>query len=649
MECIETEILVKPIEGLYELADLLPLEKADKKRLLEPWIEQQEDAVSISLWLEESDEPIRVFQKGFWNRPEMTQLHSEGRRTVLSYLFQNRLPEPDGRDWWTGPMLEADLLGYSILSFGIRRKNDPIQVLELKKRLEGFDEFLDGILEDREQFMVFIEGGEVLYTTNTALKVPETTPDSSTVIRNAKNETVYAPFLHLPWHYVLERESVELPKPVAGLARMNRMLLIRLILLIIILGILLSIWIDRPLKKLINTATDIARGDFLLRIPNQKNRTLDRLSKIFNYMAEEMEHLQGLDVGEIINEKNKTETILRNIADGVVVTDPDNRILVMNAVAEKWFGLNERDILHHPVEDCIKSESLNTLLHDVKNGKSIDSAEFTFDAIDARPSKVFQANAAAVRNPEDKLVGVVTVLRDVTKEREADRIKTELVSMVAHELKSPLTSIYGFSELLLESDLQDPQSTEYAKVILNESTRLTDLVNKFLDLSRLEAGRTEIKMMPFDLGQVVDKITSHYHAQAEEKEIKVIADIPEDYPLAMGDPDMIEQVLLNLYSNAIKYSPKRSKIGIELKKEGEKLTVSVIDNGYGIPREALPHIFDKFYRVVDTEDTEEVEGSGLGLTLAKVIVEQHGGNIKVNSRLGVGSVFSFSLKPADTV
>ena len=265
----------------------------------------------------------------------------------------------------------------------------------------------------------------------------------------------------------------------------------------------------------------------------------------------------------------------------------------------------------------------------------------------SREKKVFQAHAARMHDRDDKLVGVVTVIRDVTKEKEVDRIKTELISMVAHELKSPLTSIYGFSELLLESNLKDPQAKEYTQVILNESTRLTDLVNKFLDLSRLEAGRTEIRMNPFDLRQVVEKILETYRGQAEKKKIRVIAEIPENLPLALGDQDMIEQVLLNLFSNAVKYSPDHSKIGIEAKEEEDKIVVSMIDNGYGIPREALPRIFDKFYRVVDSEGTDEVEGSGLGLALAKEIVEQHGGTIMVNSRLGVGSVFSFTIPKAE--
>ena len=153
-------------------------------------------------------------------------------------------------------------------------------------------------------------------------------------------------------------------------------------------------------------------------------------------------------------------------------------------------------------------------------------------------------------------------------------------------------------------------------------------------------------MNPFDLGQVIQKVVDVHNGQAQKKDIRVIIDSPDRIPLTSGDQDMIEQVIVNLFSNAVKYSPPHSKIGIEIKEENESLIVSVIDNGYGIPKEALPKIFEKFYRVVDNDETNEVEGSGLGLALAREIIEQHGGTIKVNSRLGVGSVFTFSIPKA---
>jgi signal transduction histidine kinase len=180
-------------------------------------------------------------------------------------------------------------------------------------------------------------------------------------------------------------------------------------------------------------------------------------------------------------------------------------------------------------------------------------------------------------------------------------------------------------------------------VIQTESSRLTELINKFLDLSKLEAGKTEVRMTAFDIKQVIQQVIETNRMQVEKKEIRAITDIQENLSFAFGDQDMVEQVLQNLYNNAIKYSPKRSKIGIEVKESKDEIIVNVIDNGYGIPKDALPNIFEKFYRVIDTEGYDEVEGSGLGLALTKEIVERHGGTISVKSRLGVGSVFTFTL------
>lgn len=405
-------------------------------------------------------------------------------------------------------------------------------------------------------------------------------------------------------------------------------------------------WIQYPLRQLVLSIMQMARGDFSKPVPKQKNLELEQLAKIINYMAKEMDHLKQLDIGEIINDKNKTETILRNIADGVVVTDPRDCILVVNKVAEEWFGIKEHDVLNCPIQECIKDKHLTGMLHKVKDGNLYASTEFTYWGLGIR-EKIFQAHAARVQNIENQLVGVVTVIRDVTKEKEADQIKTELVSMVAHELKSPLTSIYGFSELLMDVKFNDPETKKYVRVILNESNRLTELVNKFLDLSRLESGRTEIHKAPFDLVQLIENLVITHGGLAEKKSIRVVTDIAPMLPMAMGDHNLIEQVLVNLFSNAVKYSPNNSKIGIEAKTDNHGLVVSVIDNGYGIPKDALPKIFKKFFRVSESDDLEVAEGSGLGLSLSKEIVEQHGGKITVTSRLGVGSIFSFTIPIAE--
>jgi two-component system, OmpR family, phosphate regulon sensor histidine kinase PhoR len=405
-------------------------------------------------------------------------------------------------------------------------------------------------------------------------------------------------------------------------------------------------WIDRPFNRLMEPAVEIGRGNFGLRVPPQKNRSMNRLAKLINYMAMEMDHLQKMNVSAIINEKNKTEIILRNIADGVLVLDAEGRIMLVNATAERWLRVEEANVLQKPFKECLHLRPLVSLLQEAFKDRPIASTELLLKQPDSKQDRVILATATRVTNQEGKSIGTVTVLRDVSKEKEADRIKTELVSMVAHELKSPLTSIYGFSELLIESESQNRKSAEYARVIQSEAIRLTDFVNKFLSLSRLESGKIAIKMDPFDLRPVIDKTIGLFKAQADPKNILMVVQAPDPIPLVVGDQELVDQVMVNLVSNAIKYSPRQSKIGIEVSTGSKDVIVNIIDNGFGIPKESLPKIFDKFYRVSESRGEEETEGSGLGLALVKEIIEKHGGFIRVKSKLGVGSVFTFSLLKA---
>lgn len=416
------------------------------------------------------------------------------------------------------------------------------------------------------------------------------------------------------------------------------------------LAFLFARWIDRPISKLMDSAIQIGRGDFSIRIPSQKNPWIQRLVRLINYMVEEMDHLQKINVSAIINEKNKAEQTLRNIPDGVVVVDTQANVVLVNATAEKWFGKKENQVLHQPVQKFSTNTTFLQLVRSLISEKRIASAEFWIrSGENILQKRILLSMGSPIMGSDGRLIGVVLIIRDVTKEKEADRIKTELVSMVAHEIKSPLTSIYGFTELLLENPLSEPKAKEYIRVIQSEVVRLTDFVNKFLSLSRLESGKVRVRMDPFDLSAVIEKAIQISKPSADKKHILVSLKLPQSMPFVVGDPELIEQVFLNLLSNAIKYSPKQSKVGIEIDAGEKELTVHVIDNGYGIPKEAIPRIFEKFYRVSEIRSDEEIEGSGLGLALVKEILDKHGSEIKVKSKLGVGSVFTFSLKKANMV
>ncbi len=412
----------------------------------------------------------------------------------------------------------------------------------------------------------------------------------------------------------------------------------------------LSKKISRPIAHFTRSATEIARGKFEHKIDIQSNDEIGRLAKIFNYMTLELRRLNQMNLNEIIREKNKTRTIIRNIADGVIVTDPQFNILLINNVAEKLFGVHEKNAVNKPIRTIIRNKQLLAFLESMTLDQETDTtAELTLKNPETWRDIYLQAHAARVVGEHNEAIGIVTILRDITREKEIDKMKTELVSMVAHELRSPLTSISGFSELLLDDGVTKDQAVEYAAIILKESNRLSDLINKFLDISKIEAGKIQVKRGPVQIRDVVDKVLDVNLHLAERKNIAVSVKATPNLCTVYADRDMMEQVILNLFSNAIKYSPENSAIEIRLRELSDEVVVDVEDTGYGISEEALPRIFEKFYRAADNDAIREVTGTGLGLALVKEIVELHGGKMSVTSKLNKGSTFSFTLPKMSSI
>ncbi len=642
---IENQIVQHLTNPLETFVPQLPSNTDDIKILLQTWLKDHPDILAITLWQENEEWPTRVLKENFWDLAPVRKIKSEERQSLFSFIFQNTYDHMTTLHF--GDLLPSTYFGNTVIPITKLLNHSPFSAIRIHVLVKDFSQNITLSLDSLESLIVLDQHDNMMLSFEKSIITGSDSESGQKIQWMPQSISIPRSFQNLPWKTVY---SVIIPdtKTIDSPSRQISYYYLGIIFAsCILVSIILSQLFSRPVRQMSQKATLISQGAFHEVVDHQVNSDLDQIASVLNYMAHEMERMQEMNVGEIISEKIKTETILRNIADGVIVTDDENHVLIINRVAETWFGFSEKEMLNKKLEQFIHIETLSSLIDNVKNRKSKLTAEFPYIPFNANEAKVFQAHSSSVFNKNGALIGVVTAIRDVTREREVDRIKTELVSMVAHELKSPLTSIFGFSELLLESDMKDPQLIEYAHIIMTESSRLTDLVNKFLDLTRLESGRTEIKMNPFELVSVVEKMMDSHKQQTDKKAIKVILEIPDDLPLVMGDQDMIEQVLLNLLSNAVKYSPKRSKVGIEAKEDNGKVLVSVIDNGYGIPKESLQHIFDKFYRVADSTNDNEIEGSGLGLTLAKEIIQHHGGEIKVQSRLGVGSVFSFTLPKAD--
>lgn len=234
--------------------------------------------------------------------------------------------------------------------------------------------------------------------------------------------------------------------------------------------------------------------------------------------------------------------------------------------------------------------------------------------------------------------------QDIASLREVDRLKTNMVANVSHELRSPLTSIKLYTELL-QANLEnnDPETRQqFLKVIDQQSNQLLDLINDLLEASRLESGRVELHLQPVSLNQIVKEVVSLFAIQAEKKHITLQTFVEPDLPVLQADRELIKLLVKNIVSNAIKYNVPDGRVDIRLQAKEAELILTLTDTGKGIPEEALPHIFDKFYRAQCSIDSE-VQGTGLGLALTKEAVELHGGHIKVHSQVGTGSCFEIHL------
>lgn len=425
---------------------------------------------------------------------------------------------------------------------------------------------------------------------------------------------------------------------------------------LVLFGMLLSLlgttyyWkkIAGPLEKFARGATEIARGDFDQKIEIDSDDEIGRLAKIFNYMVIELRRLNNMNLNRIITEQAKTRTILRNIADGVIVIDPEGQIVAINSSIERWFGVRERDVMEQLLRDVEAFAPLADLVDEIRETRleGTFTREISVQLPGERNPRVFQARATKIIGQEERSVGVIMVLRDITREKEIDRMKTELVSVVAHELKSPLTSISGFAEILQSMELSRQEVREYASIIYDESNRLADLINKFLDLSKIESGRMDFHPGELRVRDVIDGMLYLVSPQADKKKIRLSVDVLNGNATIWADEKMISQVILNLLSNAIKYSPENTEVKVRVREDGDFVQIEVADQGFGIPREHLDRIFEKFYRIKDDPRHSEERGTGLGLALVKEIVDLHKGRIEVTSEVGKGSTFTiFIPKP----
>jgi len=347
-------------------------------------------------------------------------------------------------------------------------------------------------------------------------------------------------------------------------------------------------------------------------------------------------------------ERRQTEAVLHALRDAVIVTDAFNEIVMVNGAAADVFGFKCEDVIHQPIAHVIDDERLCRLIDDARqtaNFADCRHVEHEVSASDSAPGILYDVTLSCVANHKNEVAGVVTILRDMTREREISQMKSDFVSKASHELRTPLSSIRAYVEMLVDGEAEDEQSRqEFYRIIQDETDRLGRLIDNMLNISRIEAGIVQIEREQVDMKELIERTINTLEPHAREKDISFHSKTTNVDLCVEGDPDMLYQVVLNLASNAVKYTPEGGRVTIA--GDTDNLTgsvlISVSDTGLGIPPDSLPKLFEKFYRV---ENYKRVaKGTGLGLSLCKHIVETvHHGQIGVESKLGMGSKFWFTV------
>ncbi|MFC4077265.1 ATP-binding protein [Salinithrix halophila] len=404
-----------------------------------------------------------------------------------------------------------------------------------------------------------------------------------------------------------------------------------------VLGVVLARTITNPVKEITEQASIMAQGDFDRQVAIKSNDEIGRLATAFNHLAQ---HLRDA-LSQNEEEKGKLESVLANMSDGVIATDSRGRVIVINRRATVILGrsvevgeqLDQALPLSEPLILPLEGERQTYLELNREDEEDLTIVKLTFTPI----------------RRSEETVGLITVLQDVTEEEKLDRQRKEFVANVSHELRTPLTTIKSYLEALDEGGaMEDPElAARFLRVTRQESERMTRLIHDLLQLSRLDSRKIRFNRQPLAVGEVLSDAADRFTVQCEQKEIDLRLHLSDPLPRIYADRDQLDQVLDNLMSNAVKYTPEGKSITVTARRRFDGFVIiAVSDTGIGIPKKDLDRIFERFYRV-DKARSRSMGGTGLGLAIAKEIVETHGGKITMDSRYGFGTTVRFTLPPCE--
>ncbi|MEQ8383192.1 MAG: response regulator [Coleofasciculus sp. A1-SPW-01] len=624
-----------------------------------------------------------------------TQTNAES-NTVWTGLYY----DPQAQDWIVSVKTPVNLDGEHIATIGHDLTLNQLMDRMIQDQTEGgynilfsgdghlivHPDKIDEIKQKKGQFNILESDDPHLQRIFQLVK--DITPNQIIIENTKDNEYLAVARIDEPdWYLVTVFPQSILAKPARDTAGFILGLgLVALVLELLVLYFVLRRQVTNPLIELMGATERIAAGDLNIQLDDTRKDELGRLANLFNSMAvkvyvreqflkqaeSEAKRLQKTEadtrqhvesINQILEGRVEERTahltaIINNLVDGLLVTDTQGKISQFNPAFLRMLGLGELDITDKKGQDILNSELVELVTQTQNHHREVFTAE-----IDLAGGRIGKAVATAIDKVAladgavEEFLGSVILIRDITVEKEVDQMKTDFISTVSHELRTPLTSVLGFTKIIkkkledvifpqVQTDNKKIQRTvrqvkDNVTIIVSEGERLTALINDVLDIAKMEAGKVDWNMQPLLVHEIIERAIAATSSLFETKHIQFIKKVETELPEISGDKDRLIQVLINLISNAVKFTQKGT-ITCRATQRHSEIIISVIDTGMGIAPADQPQVFEKFKQVGDTL-TDKPKGTGLGLPICKQIVEHHGGRIWVESEFKKGSTFSFTL------
>lgn len=401
--------------------------------------------------------------------------------------------------------------------------------------------------------------------------------------------------------------------------------------------------ITRPIELVTRVAQQITNLNYKSRVHIRKRDEIGQLGQAINRMADSLQ----LQMNRILENESRLKSVLENMVSGVIMIDRDGRIALLNRSAEEILGFSSQELLGKKYDEAKQQYEFTQLIQECIEIREHIREEMIF----YYPSeRILEIHLIPLSPAEEEWAGMLIVLHDITAVRRLERMRSEFVANVSHELKTPIAAVKGFAETLLAGALNDKETARsFLQIIFDESERLNRLIGDILELSKIESKRIPLQFSPVHLHTFVSNCLNVMNTEALKKSIELDMQVPEDIYME-ADEDRLRQILINLLSNGINYTPEGGKVRVKAEQiisggegaEPDHVRLTISDTGIGIPKKDLPRIFERFYRV-DKARSRSSGGTGLGLSIVKHLVELHKGTIRVESEVGMGSKFIIDL------